>query len=479
MAGRFPNIDAYEPHEKQVLFHSSSVHGRQFIGGNRSGKTLGGMTETIYYARGNHPFKRLLWEPPVKLRVVTVDFNQGLNQIILPDFKRLVPPSALINGSWEDSYNKQLRELTFENGSTVEFMSYEQDVDKFAGTSRHGIWFDEEPPYEIFTECMLRLIDTDGNWWMTMTPVEGMTWTYDSIYSKNGIDPNIFVLEVDMDDNPHLTKEAKDKVLSGLTDDEKTARQHGRYISRGGVIYPEFDPNVHVIDPIGPPPGWMKFNMMDHGTTNPTAWLWGCVDSQGRILIYDEYYEGGHIIKHYALKVHEKNLVYGYPEYNVGDPSIRNTDAITGTSIQLEYADNGLYIIPGNNEVLAGIDRVKKKLLGVGAGKNDRQLYITRNCVNLIWELRRYKWAVWARRQAEREKNKKEEPQKKDDHACDALRYGVASRPEREDGVSLPPDPTPIEGISEANDPSVGLKDKDVLVPSRAYKTDYHLGEEY
>lgn len=478
-SARFPNINAYEPHYRQVEFHQSQAHGRQFIGGNRSGKTVGGATEIVWYATGKHPFKRLLWEPPVKLRVVTVDFTQGLEQIVKPEIKKWLPPSELVNGSWEQSYNKQLRELTLDNGSTIEFMSYEQELEKFAGTSRHGIWFDEEPPSDIFTECKLRLIDTNGDWWMTMTPVEGMTWTYEDIYMKAGIDPHIFVVEVDMDDNPHLSQEAKDIVLSGLDEDELTARKRGQYVSRGGLIYPEFDPNIHVIDPIGPPPGWLKFNGMDHGTTNPTCWLWACVDSQGRILIYDEYYIGGKIIQEHALEVHKKNHLHGYPAYNVGDPSIWSKDAITGTSIGIEYYENGLIIVPGVNDVLAGIDRVKKKFKGFSPAKNHRQLYITRNCVNLIWELRKYSWAIWQHKRTEKDKNKKEEPKKKDDHACDTLKYLVASRPEREDGVSIPDNSQHMEGISEAINPSIGLIDKDVTTPSRHQSVDFNLGEEY
>lgn len=479
LSARFPNINAYVPHDKQVKFHQSSSHGRQFIGGNRSGKTVGGATEAIWYATGKHPFKKLQWEPPVKLRVVTVDFTQGLEQIVKPEIKKWLPPSELQNGSWEDSYSKQLRELTLDNGSTIEFMSYEQETEKFAGTSRHGIWFDEEPPQEIFTECMLRLLDVSGDWWMTMTPVEGMTWTYEDVYMKAGINPNIFVIEVDMDDNPHLTEEAKEIVLSGLSEDDITARKHGRYVSRGGLVYPEFDPNIHIIDPIEPPKEWLKFNMMDHGTTNPTAWLWGAVDKQGRILIYDELYEGGKLVSEHAAEVHKKNQIHGYPSYNVGDPSIWSKDPITGTSIGVEYWENGLSIVPANNDVIAGIERVKKKLKGLSPHKNHRQLYVTRNCSWLIWELRKYPWAVWQHKRTDRDKNRKEEPKKKDDHACDALRYGVASRPERDDGMSIPDNPRVPDGVSEAIDPSIGLLDKDLLVPSRSQMADYNLGEEF
>src|SRR5213078_4149038 len=120
-----------------------------------------------------------------------------------PEIARWLPPSALQNGSLEDSFNKQLRTLTLENESTIEFMSYEQDTEKFAGTSRHGIWFDEEPPQDIYTECLLRTLDVGGDVWITMTPVEGMTWVYDDLYIAGATSDEIDVVEVGVEENPH------------------------------------------------------------------------------------------------------------------------------------------------------------------------------------------------------------------------------------------------------------------------------------
>src|SRR4030095_13273821 len=178
-----PNLYAYVPHEKQRLFHQSTKHTKLYIGGNRSGKTTGGVTEDIFWAIGKHPFRKVP-DTPTRGRVVAVDFIQGVEKIILPEFGRWVPPSYLINGSWEDSYNKQLRTLELTNGSFIEFMSYDQDLEKFSGTSRHYVHYDEEPPKHIFNECQARLIDTDGSCWLTMTPVEGMTWVFEDLFDK-------------------------------------------------------------------------------------------------------------------------------------------------------------------------------------------------------------------------------------------------------------------------------------------------------
>jgi len=178
-----PNINGYVPHQKQIDFHSSPAKTRLYVGGNRSGKSYGNVAECVYWLRKNHPYRRI----PVgdyegcRGRINTVDFINGADKILLPIFKQLVPPSLLINGSFDDSYHKQSRVLTLNNGSFMEFLSYESDLDKFAGTSRHFVSYDEEPPEVIYTENKARLIDTQGHQWFSMTPVEGMSWVYDEI----------------------------------------------------------------------------------------------------------------------------------------------------------------------------------------------------------------------------------------------------------------------------------------------------------
>lgn len=55
------------------------------------------------------------------------------------------------------------------------FKSYDQGRKKFQGTAKHGIWLDEEPPEDVYDECMMRLMTTDGMMLCTFTPLEGLT----------------------------------------------------------------------------------------------------------------------------------------------------------------------------------------------------------------------------------------------------------------------------------------------------------------
>lgn len=61
--------------------------------------------------------------------------------------------------------------------SELGLKSYQQGRGSFEGTERHGIWLDEEPPLEIYSECLIRTATTDGIVYITFTPLEGTTGT--------------------------------------------------------------------------------------------------------------------------------------------------------------------------------------------------------------------------------------------------------------------------------------------------------------
>ena len=374
----------------------------------------------------------------IRGRIVGVDFINGIEKILKPEMMRWCAVSDLRGNSWADAYDTQERTLHFENGSFVEFMSYDQDVDKFAGTSRHFIHFDEEPPQDIYIECMTRLIDTKGSWWMTLTPVMGMEWMFDDIYmpGKNDPESNISVIEVDMTENPYLDQQEIKEYLKLIPDEDIDARQHGRFVRRGGVIYKAFDRRIHVVPSLDEvPTAWELYASLDHGYNNPTAWLWHGVDGDGNVITFAEHYESEMIVEEHAQQVKLINKSIGRdPGINVGDPAIAQRQAVTGTSIQAEYAQHGIYVTLGSNEILAGINKINSYLsYDLKAGKKPRWV-ITENCVNLIREIQKYRWKTWANKKSERQNNKFDVPHKKDDHACDSARYFY----------TLMPDLTPI-----------------------------------
>lgn len=417
------NFWSYVPHPKQILFHSNSAKERLYVGGNRSGKTVGGCIEDIYHLRGEHPYQKVP-PAPVYGRIVGVDFDNGVQKILRPMIERWIPPSLLINGSWEDSYDKGEKVLNCSNGSTLEFMSYIQDVQKFAGTSRHFIHFDEEPPKPIYTECKLRTLDVGGKMWFTMTPVEGMTWIYDDIYlpGTTGMNNRISVVEVDVTENPYINTEEVEDFLEGMDSIEKQARKSGKFVQLGGLIFKRFGPhNIIPYDEIdfNEIRTWRLMCGMDHGFNNPTAWLWNAVSPDGRVITFHEHYQSEWTVAQHAQMVHSVNADYLIsPEINIGDPAIAQRNAVTGYSIQVEYGNHGVNIVLANNDVRTRIDRMN----AYTAGPNP-QWQIADTCPNLISEMHRYRWKTWESSKLRARNNPHEEPHKKNDHAVDASGY--------------------------------------------------------
>lgn len=421
-----PTIHGYKPHDKQIQFHTSNARGRLYIGGNRSGKTVGGVVEDIWWLRGQHPY-RPVPNPPVRGRIVTVSYIEGIQKIVIPELTRWIPPSDLKNGSWEDSYSKQERTLTLSNGSTVELMSYDQGLEKFAGTSRHFTHFDEEPPKSIFDECRMRLLDTGGDWWLTMTPVEGMTWVYDTLYLP-GLVPggNIDVIKIDTAENPYISTAEIENAISGLDENEKKARKRGEFVQIGGRVYKEFSSDVHVLkEPIIPPHNWTHYASLDHGFNNPTCWLWHAVSPNGSVVTYDEIYANERIVADFAKEIHKRNSIQGRrpPEIYVGDPAIAQRNGQTGDSIKIAYTLEGIPIVLGNNNVHIGVNRMNQYL------KQGRWA-ITSNCGNLIRELNRVRWKIYDSPKKRHDNNAREEIHKKDDHAPDSARYFFSLMPD-------------------------------------------------
>jgi phage terminase large subunit-like protein len=431
-----PGIQAYKPHPSQEKFHKSTAKEKLYIGGNRSGKTVAAIAEAVMRATGEHPYRTDVSLPPTRGRLVFVDIEEGIKKIGIPELQRWMPLKYLKNGSWEDSYDKQSRTLYLTNGSFIELMSYEQNVEKFAGTSRHYVGFDEEPPEDIFNECLMRLVDTDGDFWISMTPLIEMTWVKDRIYDPwtTGND-SIFVLEVNTEENPHVLISALDRITRGLTEEERAARRAGTFITHTGLVYAGsfstkmYDEGGNIVpDILGPSfqsytKGWGHFVCMDHGFANPTVFLFCCFDGEGNIIVYDEYYQTRRIVKENAWGYLQQLEALGVqPVYCVGDPSIQNTSPITRTSIQTEYGEHGVPIALGNNDVRAGIVRVQNRFA-------QRKLFISERCRETLKEISNYRWDRYSSSKMENRRNKKEVPLKKNDHCMDALRYGVMSRP--------------------------------------------------
>ena len=439
--------DTYVPHQAQIEYHQSKAKEKIFIGGNRAGKTVASVLEAIFRVTKTHPFRPELNEikEPIRGRYVAVSIEEGLNQIILPMFKEWIPRRFLINSSWEESYHTKSRKLTLKDGSFIEFMTYEQETEKFAGTSRHFTGFDEEPPELIWQECIMRLLDTDGDWWIAMTPVEGVTWTYTQIVEpyKEGQRPWTLVQWVNTTANPHIKLEAYERTMANFNDEDRAARSEGNYNQEKGLIYKKFDDSIHILrEPfhVRNGNGWYIYTSLDSGWRHPAAWLWHAVHESGRIVTFHEIVLSETTVEDFAKKVHKFESDNGINvHFRTGDPALLQTREHVGTSVLQEYAKHGIYLnvdgVPrGPNARDNGINKVTTYLNGRVKFYDDSGNVVTypmyqvhENCPHLIKEFKKYRWAKHVSRKVEKTKAPKPEPEKKDDDALDSLRYFVTT----------------------------------------------------
>lgn len=446
-----PNIYRYVPMEMQELFQQSQAKNRILFGGNRGGKTYGGGADDVQVLLHRHPYRQHLYaDGPLRLRWIGIDFDRGIDQIAIPLISQLIPPSFLINGSWEDSYHRSGHMLTLNDKSTMSFMSYEQSADKFQGVSLHHVHMDEEPPKEIFSETVLRLLDTNGTWTISETPVQQLEWIQDDLIepSESGARPDIQVFYLNTMDNIHLSTQAKLDLAGTLTEDEKIIRLSGKY-KGGNMVFPEFErgwPYVIPDESFTLTSDWAIYESMDHGYVNPTAWIWTAVHLDGSIVVFEVLYLARLFVSQWAALVLVTRMrlaaLYGISleqfiaqtRGTFGDPAIAdegNSTAQTGITIQQAYALGKVNIATG------GIRRARAGSQNIGLDKihmymgrrpathplgNLPWMQILAHCTALIDELKKARKPKQLAATAATT-NASEAIRDKDNHAIDAIKY--------------------------------------------------------
>ncbi len=448
-----PNILSYAPYGDQLPFHQSTCFGRILSAGNRAGKTDAMVVEFIHVAMNMDPFKKRpeKWgDGPVQLRIIVVDISKGVEQIMLPKFKRWMTKSMYRGGSFDKAWDSKNLILHFSNGSTIDFLTYQMTLEKMGGVPRHMIGFDEEPPQNIFNEAMMRLIDYDGVWIIAATPQHGMDWIYDLLVepSQNGDLEWVEVFNLDSSQNPYLLAEDRDKFYIGMAKEERAIREKGEFVARAGLVFPQFAKNLdkYVIERHD----WIGrkdvafYTSVDSGWNNPTAWLWIAVYPDGRAHVFAEHYSGQMTVAEHStiVKAREKEWKLEVDAIQrTGDPAMKQHSVNDGNSTLMLYAQHGIYIgvetVP--HDVMIGIMKLQQYL----AFREDGlpSLTISPNCPNLIRELKKLRWATYDSDKQNYSKNKQETVHKKDDHAFDSLRYWSTQMPDLRPLVQLPTKP--------------------------------------
>jgi len=248
------------------------------------GKTEIGAQEVARYLLGEHEHKNI--KNPVEIWSICPSFDSQ-KETTQPKLLRYLPEGSIASMTW--IRKGILSELVLKNGSKVTFKSYEQGRAKFQGAGKRLIWFDEEPPHDIWEECFVRQeagqrLDIV----LTMTAIKGMTWVYDDIYLNT--DTNlIYVSEAGWDDNPWLTEEQKDIMSRGLTPDSLKVRREGKFVRRVGLVCNWWDRSKHLKEYTNTPIDWTFYEVLDGGYSDPAAWLLLGVDNDDTVHVIDGF----------------------------------------------------------------------------------------------------------------------------------------------------------------------------------------------
>lgn len=161
---------------------------RLFLAGNRVGKTVVGGSETSYHLTGLYPdwWTGRKFDHPVDWWAAG-DTNETTRDIIqqeligpiIDEGTGLIPGDLILSTTRRAGVPNAYQTIDVRHVSggvsKLGLKSYDQKRKSFQGTAKHGIWLDEEPPLEIYSECLMRTMTTNGMIILTFTPLLGIS----------------------------------------------------------------------------------------------------------------------------------------------------------------------------------------------------------------------------------------------------------------------------------------------------------------
>lgn len=417
-----------ELYQKHLEFFrlGATIRERLFIAANRIGKTEGtGGYEVTMHLTGQYPdwWEGRRFDSPVECwaandsNLATRDIIQTvmLGPVGIEPGTGLIPGDLIINYTAKSGVPDGIDTVYVKHASggtsILQFKSFEQGRKLWQGTKKHVVWFDEEPPFDVYTEGTMRTASTapgelGGLVMCTFTPMLGMSevvlhYLPDGKLEESKAESRR-VVQAGWDDVPHLSDQEKQELLAAIPLYQRKARSQGIPMLGSGAIYP-VDEDDFVVDDFVIPDYWPKGYGFDVGW-NATAGLFGALDRANDILyLYSEYKRGKA-----EPEVHAAALKPRAQKMNgFADPAARASNQKDGSKLMGEYIGLGLNLMKADNAVEAGLFRVYERL-------TTGRLKIFRSLRGTLGEMRMYR------------RDEDGKVVKANDHLMDCLRYLVA-----------------------------------------------------
>lgn len=287
----------------------------------------------------------------------------------------------------------------------------EKAIKKIQGLTLIGAYGDEIAtwPESYFRMLLSRLSLPGAQFFGTTNPDSPHHWLKTDFIDKLK-PPHMRKWHFVLEDNPYLPKDYVKALM-----EEYTGLWYRRYILgewclAEGAVYDMWDDKRHVVPGHPDPKGNHEYVVsIDYGTANPTAFLLMDI-AGGTVVVEKEYYHAGG--QEGVRQKTDAEYVTDLKEFMKGTDARYVILDPSALSFKVACRNAGIKVRDADNTVLDGIRLVSSLLT------NDK-LKVCAACPNLIKEFSGYLWDAKAQEKGE------DKPMKKNDHALDALRYGV------------------------------------------------------
>jgi hypothetical protein len=365
----------------------------------------------------------------------------SLGSSALMTWETYVVPELMANGSltYFGGSSREPPQYRYSNGSTVTIGGMDKAT-RHMSTEYDVIYIQEcieltEGDLEALTTRLrngrisFQQIVADTNpdtptHWLKQRVDRGQTVLHESRHEDN---------PVYFDDDGQMTPAGRDYIegkLDRLTGVRYQRLRRGLWVAAEGVIYDEWDPAVHLVDPFDIPEEWPRLWVVDFGYSNPFVLQRWALDSDGRLFMYAELYRTHRLVEDHARDV----LAQVAPDGEWLEPRplavICDHDAEDRATLERHL---GLATTAAKKVVTSGIEAVKSRLRPAGDGRprlhlvrdacreRDEDLVEAKKPAATAEEIPGYIWAP-----TPDGKPSKEQPLKQDDHGSDCIRYVVA-----------------------------------------------------
>lgn len=278
-------LQYYKPYGKQAEFHAlgATKRERMLAAGNQLGKTFSAASEVAIHLTGRYPadwlgkrFDRANhWLAGSESGELT---RRGVQRLLLGKDPKMeagtgqIPADSIIGITWSRHVNELVDTVKIRHAtggtSTISLKSYDQGRGKWQADTVDGIWFDEEPPEDIYFEGITRTNVTFGPVMVTCTLLKGMTAIAARFWKQQDEFPDVGLVVMTIHDVGHYTEDERAQIIASYPAHEREARTMGTPSLGSGRIFPVTEESIKV-EPFAIPDHWVQISGMDFGYDHP------------------------------------------------------------------------------------------------------------------------------------------------------------------------------------------------------------------